>query len=640
MFRSLRSLLLLVFLSFLFVSGCKDSSLTVIDQQNEIQSLAKTSPLATQTVTTEDFESGTKTSYTAANVTLTTGIWNMDNALIGTSTSDVKDGSKSARVTSSGKITMQFDRTAGASTVTIKHAKYGSDAATTWGLWYSTNSGSTWTQTGASVSTSTTTLSTATFNVNISGTIRFDIRKSDGTTNRTNIDDIAITDYATTNNPVPAATTLSPSSATAAGSAFTLTVTGSSFISSSVIKWNGTSLTTTYVSATQLTAAVPAANIATAGTASVTVFNTTPGGGTSSALTFTINSTTTNPVPAASTLSPSSTAVGSSAFTLTVTGSSFISSSVVKWNGTSLTTTYVSATQLTAAVPASDVTTAGTATVTVFNTTPGGGTSAGLTFSIITVSSNVNLAMGNPTNATTDVNYPANYLLDKPQFCASYNRDKGISNWVAWQLNSTWCNGSATRKDNFIPDATLPTAWYHVTTSDYTGSGFSRGHMCPSADRLNTQANNDALFVMTNMVPQNQNNNGGIWEQLETYERTLANAGNTLYIYSGGYGSGGTGTSGSATTIASGKVTVPAKLWKVIIVIPSGSGSDISRVTTSTRTIAVIMDNADPASGDTWGAHRVSVDAVEALTGFDFFSNISTSIQAVIEAKVDNGPTQ
>ena len=257
-----------------------------------------------------------------------------------------------------------------------------------------------------------------------------------------------------------------------------------------------------------------------------------------------------------------------------------------------------------------------------------------------TLTTNVNLTMGNPSGATTNSSYPANYLLDKPQFCVSYNRDKGIANWVAWQLNKTWCTGSATRKDNFIPDATLPSTWYHVTTSDYTGSGFSRGHMCPSADRINTQANNDALFVMTNMVPQNQNNNGGIWDALETYCRTLANAGNTLYIYSGGYGSGGTGTSGTKTTIASGKVTVPAKLWKVIMVVPSGSGTDLSRVTSSTRTIAVIMNNADPVSGDTWGAHRVSVDAVESLTGFDFFSNVSTSIQAVIEAKVDNGATK
>jgi endonuclease G len=331
--------------------------------------------------------------------------------------------------------------------------------------------------------------------------------------------------------------------------------------------------------------------------------------------------------------------VGSSSFTLSVTGNSFISSSVVKWNGTSLTTTYVSATQLNATVPAADVASAGTATVTVFTPTPGGGTSAGLTFTIYTVSSNVNLTMGNPSGATTDVNYPHNYLLDKPQFCAAYDRDKGIPIWTSWQVNSTWVNGPGVRKDNFIPDATLPSSWYHVVTGDYTGSNFSRGHMCPSADRINTQANNDAVFVMTNMIPQNQNNNGGPWEQLENYERTLANAGNVLYIISGGYGSGGTDLNGTVqTTIAGGKVTVPAKTWKVIMVLPAGT-NDVSRVTTSTRCIAVIMNN-DNGPFNAWGTYRVSVDYIESLTGFDFFSNVSPSIQAAIESVVDNGPTQ
>ena len=277
-------------------------------------------------------------------------------------------------------------------------------------------------------------------------------------------------------------------------------------------------------------------------------------------------------------------------------------------------------------------------------------TSAGSEFTQVTkpvsgtysiVSANVNLTMGNPSNATTDVNFPHNYLLDKPQFCAGYDRDRDIPIWTSWQLNSTWCNGPAVRKDNYIVDPTLPSGWHQVGGGDYSGSGFARGHMCPSADRLVTQADNDALFVMTNLIPQNENNNSGIWEQLENYERALANAGNTLYIISGGYGAGGTGTNGYLTTIQQSgySITVPAKLWKVMIVIPAGSGNDLSRVTTSTRTIAVIMDNANPTSGDTWGAHRVSVDAVEALTGFDFFSNVSTSIQAVIEANADTGPT-
>jgi IPT/TIG domain-containing protein len=90
-------------------------------------------------------------------------------------------------------------------------------------------------------------------------------------------------------NPVPALTTLAPASATAGGPAFTLTVNGSSFVSSSVVQWNGAARTTTFVSNRQLTAAIPAGDIAANGTAQVTVRNPAPGGGTSNALTFTIN---------------------------------------------------------------------------------------------------------------------------------------------------------------------------------------------------------------------------------------------------------------------------------------------------------------------------------------------------------------
>ena len=89
-------------------------------------------------------------------------------------------------------------------------------------------------------------------------------------------------------NPVPTLSSISPSSATAGTAAFTLTVTGTNFAPSSTVKWNGGSLATTYVSSTQLTASVPAADIASVGAASVTVANPAPGGGTSGAKTFTI----------------------------------------------------------------------------------------------------------------------------------------------------------------------------------------------------------------------------------------------------------------------------------------------------------------------------------------------------------------
>ena len=174
MITTLRYFVLIAFLSFLFISGCNESSNNLIDQPIIDQAFSKTIiPLATQSMATEGFETGSKTAYAAADVTLGTGVWNMDDALIGTLTTDVKNGTASARVRNSGKITMKFNLTNGASTVTIKHAKYGSDASTTWQLWYSVNSGSTWTQTGSTITNSATSLQTASFTVNVSGTIRF-----------------------------------------------------------------------------------------------------------------------------------------------------------------------------------------------------------------------------------------------------------------------------------------------------------------------------------------------------------------------------------------------------------------------------------------------------------------------------------
>jgi hypothetical protein len=201
------------------------------------------------------------------------------------------------------------------------------------------------------------------------------------------------------NNPVPTLTTLAPSSTTAGSSAFAMTVNGSGFVSGSIVNFGGTARATTYVSATQLTAAILAADVASAGTPSVTVTNPTPGGGTSNGVTFTVN-TPSNPVPAITTLAPSATTAGSAAFTLTVNGSGFISGSVVNFGGSARTTTYVSATQLTAAILAADVATAGAPSVTVTNSAPGGGTSNGVPFTVNTPPAPT-FALSGPTGVQT-----------------------------------------------------------------------------------------------------------------------------------------------------------------------------------------------------------------------------------------------
>ena len=143
----------------------------------------------------ETFDTGTKTAYATGSVSLSTGTWTLNDALLGNTTSDRKVGAQSVRTRNSGKVTMTFTFATGAKTVSVKHAKYGSDGNSTWGLWYSTNSGSTWTQAGGTVTTSSTTLATATFTVNVAGAIRFELRKTDGSANRVNFDDFQIAGY-------------------------------------------------------------------------------------------------------------------------------------------------------------------------------------------------------------------------------------------------------------------------------------------------------------------------------------------------------------------------------------------------------------------------------------------------------------
>ena len=175
----------------------------------------------------------------------------------------------------------------------------------------------------------------------------------------------------------PVASALTPSNVVAGSGVFTLTVAGSLFFNGAVVNVNGTPRTTTFVSGTQLTASILATDIASAGTASITVTNPS-GGGTSNALPLTI---TAPPIPTATTLAPSTAVAGSAAFTLAVTGTNFVSGAVVSFNGTPRTTTLVSATQLTAPILASDIATAGTASVTVTNPS-GGGTSNALPLTI------------------------------------------------------------------------------------------------------------------------------------------------------------------------------------------------------------------------------------------------------------------
>ncbi|MDQ2856492.1 MAG: DNA/RNA non-specific endonuclease, partial [Acidobacteriota bacterium] len=184
------------------------------------------------------------------------------------------------------------------------------------------------------------------------------------------------------------------------------------------------------------------------------------------------------------------------------------------------------------------------------------------------------LVMGNPNGATADVNFPDNYLMMKLQYALSYNNSRRIPNWTSWHLDSSW-RGSAARQDDYRNDVTLPPGFNQVLGTDYSGSGFDRGHMCPSADRTSSVPDNSATFLMTNMVPQAPGNNQGPWAVLENDLRALL-PNSEVYIVSGGSGVGGVGSNGAASVLPSG-VTVPQKTWKVALILPVGD-NDVSRV--------------------------------------------------------------
>lgn len=244
-----------------------------------------------------------------------------------------------------------------------------------------------------------------------------------------------------------------------------------------------------------------------------------------------------------------------------------------------------------------------------------------------------NLAFGNLSGASTSD--PNNYLIVRPQYALSYSRDRGLTNWVSWHLGPA-SKGNARRTDAFRPDPSLPSGWYAARPSDYTNTGFDRGHLCPSDDRDATPADNAATFLLTNIVPQAPRHNREIWKNLEEYGRKLMEAGNDVYIIAGTSGTGGTGQNGYATTLAGGKLTVPATLWKILVVVPTGADNAFA-VTENTRVIAVNIPNNQLAADKPWRAYVTSVDALENLTGYDFLSNVSVEVQRIIEARIDGG---
>jgi endonuclease G len=239
------------------------------------------------------------------------------------------------------------------------------------------------------------------------------------------------------------------------------------------------------------------------------------------------------------------------------------------------------------------------------------------------------MQLGNPSGATADPNNHAHYLIQRTVEAIDYSDTLGEPNWASWDLTAGDI-GSSGRSPDFFTDTNLPAGYYEVTPADYNGVGainFDRGHLCPSDDRTGNVTDNDLVFYMSNIMPQAANNNEGVWVSFENYCRALAQAGNELLILCGPSGFG-------TNRIPSGKVVIPDYTWKIAVVVPTGNGTALSRITTSTRVIALKIPNNNSVS-NAWQNYVTSASQIEADTGFTFFTALATNLASALRNKVD-----
>jgi endonuclease G len=253
-----------------------------------------------------------------------------------------------------------------------------------------------------------------------------------------------------------------------------------------------------------------------------------------------------------------------------------------------------------------------------------------------TAADNDNLLLGNPSGATSDPANATNYLLIHPQYATGYNAQRGIPVWTSWHVGRRDLTKAAPRQDDFRPDPALPRQFYQVTPKSYAGSGFDKGHNCPSGDRTASLDDNSATFLMSNMVPQASANNQQTWAHLEEYTRSQVTGGQEAYVVMGSYGRGGTGKNGPASTIDQGRVSVPARIWKVVVFLPEGS-NDLQRIAAGqARVVAIDTPNDNSISPD-WTQYLTSVDKIEAASGLDILSALPAATQAQLQKLVDGG---
>lgn len=220
-------------------------------------------------------------------------------------------------------------------------------------------------------------------------------------------------------------------------------------------------------------------------------------------------------------------------------------------------------------------------------------------------------------------------IIERPQYTASWNPNRGIPNWVSYNLEATHF-GAEDRCDCFTFDDEAPSAPYN--TADYTGAGayhgygIDRGHLVRSFDRTSASFDNATTYYFSNIVPQAADNNQGPWAVLENHLGDLARFQNReLYIIAGASGSKG-------TVKDEGRITIPSHLWKVAVIVPRDQGLAHVQHYQDLEVIAVIMPNDPGIRNVPWRDYQTTVNAVEALSGYDLLALLPEHIQIAVES--------
>jgi DNA/RNA endonuclease G (NUC1) len=238
-----------------------------------------------------------------------------------------------------------------------------------------------------------------------------------------------------------------------------------------------------------------------------------------------------------------------------------------------------------------------------------------------------NTEFGDPVDADPS----DDFIIRRLEYTSSFNPRLGRPNWVSEKLDAT-TYGPEDRCNCFTFDPELVAASFtKYTTADYTGAGtfagygIDRGHMTRSADRTASNLDNARTYYFSNVLPQAAVVNQGNWAIMENYLGDLAKTGGKeVYVMSGGAGS-------KVTVKNEGKIDMPAYVWKVAVIMNAGKGlADVTSVN-DLQVIAVVIPNDQFQTAD-WTTYKVTVDSVEALTGYDLLSKLPDNIEKAVES--------